>query len=128
MAFALFFDSLAWIWRDGVREYARGWMNVHWFVYHFFSMPVLFESFFAPFHRLRERARAGFDIEDWLGVIVINVLMRIVGMIVRTAFLALGILAECVVFLLGSFFFLVLVSGAVFVPIVFVIGVITLFL
>jgi len=123
MALAIFVDSLAWLYRDGIREYTRAWMNIHWFLYHFFSVPVLLGSFFAPFHRIHESRHAGFDVEDWLGVFAVNSLMRLVGMIVRTAFLVIGIFSELLVFAVGAVVLGIFVSLVIFIPFLVAFGV-----
>jgi len=41
----IFFDYMAWHYGAGVKEYLKAWMNIQWFWYHFFSMPVLLKSY-----------------------------------------------------------------------------------
>lgn len=97
-------EYLWWHYTSGAREMLRAWMNVHRFLFHFFSIPILFRTFFAPFHRIQERRRAGFNPEDFFETLVVNVLMRVVGAIVRTAFIIVGVLAQCIGFAAGLLF------------------------
>ena len=111
----------------GVAEYLRAWINIHWFLYHYFSVPVLLRSFFAPFHRLRERRMRGFDLEDWASVIAVNVLMRFVGMIVRSVFLLLALASELLLLLSGAVLFAFFATVFISVPLLIFMGIIFLF-
>jgi len=123
----VFWDMFRWLWVRGVAEYLRAWINIHWFLYHYFSVPVLLRSFFAPFHRLRERRMRGFDLEDWASVIAVNVLMRFVGMIVRSVFLLLALASELLLLLSGAVLFAFFATVFISVPLLIFMGIIFLF-
>ena len=123
----VFWDMFRWLWVRGVAEYLRAWINIHWFLYHYFSVPVLLRSFFAPFHRLRERRMRGFDLEDWASVIAVNVLMRFVGMIVRSVFLLLALASELLLLLSGAVLFAFFAKVFISVPLLIFMGIIFLF-
>ncbi len=106
----------------GVAEYLRAWINIHWFLYHYFSVPVLLRTFFAPFHRLRERRMRGFDLEDWASVIAVNALMRVVGMVVRATFLFIALAVELAAFVVGALFFALFTALVISVPLLFILG------
>ena len=123
----VFWDMFRWLFSRGVTEYLRLWGNIHWFLYHYFSVPVLLRSFFAPFHRLRERRMRGFDLEDWASVIAVSVLMRFVGMIVRSVFLLLALASEFLLFLVGGILFAFFTTVFISVPLLIFMGIIFLF-
>jgi len=118
----VFWDMFRWLWVRGVAEYLRAWINIHWFLYHYFSVPVLLRTFFAPFHRLRERRMRGFDLEDWASVIAVNALMRVVGMVVRATFLFIALAVELAAFVVGALFFALFTALVISVPLLFILG------
>ena len=127
MVAVVLWDSLRWVYARGIVEYLRAWGNLHWFLYHFFSVPVLLQSFFAPFHRLREKKLRGFDLEDWASVIAVNTLMRFVGMIVRGVFLALAVASQLALLVLGAVFFILFATCFVSAPILVIMGIFFIF-
>ncbi len=64
--------------------------NFVWFVYHFFSMPVLFRTLFSPWHKIHEKYRSGFHPSSFAETFVINTIMRMVGFAVRAAVIIFG--------------------------------------
>lgn len=89
-------------------HYTRGFVDLYglirnfmWFVYHFFSIPVLTHTLFSPWERQGERYKKGFDVEGFFETFVINIIMRIVGFLLRSFVILTGILTLVVVFLLG---------------------------
>jgi hypothetical protein len=67
------------------------WRNFLWFVIHFFSLPQLMRSWFAPFKRITEERGDKFDLEDLAGFVIIGILSRVVGAIARTAIIIIGV-------------------------------------
>jgi len=67
------------------------WRNFLWFVIHFFSLPQLMRSWFAPFKRITEERGERFNLEDLAGFVIIGLLSRLVGAIIRTVIIALGV-------------------------------------
>lgn len=96
----------------GVWHYTRApynlfsiWMDVLRFVLHFFSVRLLLRTFFAPFHRLQERAPSGLaHVGDMIAAQTVNLIMRCVGMTMRACILVVGCCAYIVTFFLGAFF------------------------
>ncbi|MEK7643097.1 MAG: hypothetical protein AAB372_01455 [Patescibacteria group bacterium] len=106
MAPAVFFDFLRWHYLVGISKLLKAWGNLHWFLYHYFSIDTLAKSFFEPFHRMQERKRRGFDVEDIAGVLIMNTVLRFIGMLVRSVFIILGVFAQIVMFGVGSLLFI----------------------
>jgi len=98
-------DFLRWQYGAGVAAFLAAWANLHWFVFHFFSIPLLIKSFAAPFHRIRERKSPGFNPEELFEVFIVNTLMRVVGVFVRTVFILVGVVAEAALFAAALFLF-----------------------
>ena len=68
------------------------WRNFLWFVIHFFSIPQLMRSWFAPFKRITEGRGDKFDLEDLASYIIIGFLSRILGALVRTIIIVIGLI------------------------------------
>ena len=98
----LAFYFLRWHYTQGVIDLVNNIINLLWFVYNFFSIPLLLRTFFVPFHRLQETAVKGFNIEKWAEALLVTTLMRLVGALLRTFLIALGIVFLLAVFVGGS--------------------------
>jgi hypothetical protein len=67
------------------------WMNFFWFVFNFFSLSALINTFFDPWKRMGESYPKGFDIAGVISTFVVNALMRVVGIMVRLIVLCIGL-------------------------------------
>ena len=68
------------------------WRNFMWFVIHFFSIPQLMRSWFAPFKRITERRGDKFNLEDLASYVIIGFLSRIIGALIRTVIIIIGLI------------------------------------
>lgn len=72
--------------------------NYLWFFWHFFSIPVLLKTFLAPWKRLgEERLRRG-GLKNLLSRVVVNTLMRCVGVLIRGVTIAVGLITLVLAF------------------------------
>lgn len=76
----------------------------YWFQWHFFSVGILLESFFEPWKRLGEEKGEKFKLDQWLQATVINTMMRLIGVSLRTMILIFAILAFLVTTLISALF------------------------
>ncbi len=102
----VFFYYTLWHYSRAPRDILRIWMNFLWFFYNFFSIPLLLLSLFAPWERMDESYKKGLDLGAIGETIIVNMLMRIVGFVVRIFTIALGTTALIAVFVGGLAFFL----------------------
>jgi len=77
------------------------WGNYLSFGSYYFSIPILFLTFFSPWRRYRWRYPKGFDVGGYLNVFISNSFSRFIGMILRFFLIILGIIAEVVIFIVG---------------------------
>ena len=80
-----------WHYTRGVHDLFVIWKNIMWFVKEFFSINLLFKTFFKPWKRLQEKHYRNEGISEFLSNILINVMMRIVGMIIRSVVILVGL-------------------------------------
>src|SRR5947207_296294 len=93
---------IAWHYGKAYRDMLRVWTNFIWFAFNFFSITILLKTFFTPFERIVEkRARPGFHAEDIAEAVMITLIMRLVGAMVRSLIIIIGILAILVLFVSG---------------------------
>ncbi|NCS99352.1 hypothetical protein GW764_04165 [Candidatus Parcubacteria bacterium] len=104
--FVIFPHYLAWHYTIALKDFFSIWGNIIWFLYNFFSIEVLFKTFFSPFKRLTERKKDLLDIGGFFETLLINTLMRIIGMVLRTIIIISGLVSLAVSFFIGlvSFF------------------------
>lgn len=86
---SFFFAYFAWHYGRAFKDLLNVWSNFLWFLFHFFSIPLLLRTFFSPFKRVtEEHTRAG--LEDLLGTIAVNIVSRVVGALARFFILLIG--------------------------------------
>lgn len=90
MLFLIAQDYFLWHYTRAFREFFHVWMNLIWFTIHFFSLPQLLRTWISPYKRITEERQQGFSFEDWLGTVLVNILSRIVGAILRTTIIIAG--------------------------------------
>jgi len=94
----MFFLSIAhhyllWHYSRAFYEMFRVWLNLLEFVVQFFSIPQLMRSWVAPWKRMTEERTKKWDFEDLAGVIIINILSRVVGALLRTIIICIGLVS-----------------------------------
>ncbi|OHA61877.1 MAG: hypothetical protein A2117_01795 [Candidatus Wildermuthbacteria bacterium GWA2_46_15] len=98
---------LSWQFVETPKGILRGWRNILVFNFEYFSIPLLFKTFFAYWRQYRWYYPRSFDIGKYAEVIFSNIISRVLGAIVRSAMIVLGILVEIIIFLIGALVFLV---------------------
>lgn len=76
-----------------------------------------------PWHRLSEAKTRGFDPGKFFERIVINIVLRLVGFVVRGAFLIAALVIEALVFVFGLALFLLFLLSPGAIPILFFMGI-----
>ena len=92
---------LAWHYSRGLAQWTRNLFNFLSFEFHFFSVTELLRTLFAPFQRLKERYGSNpMDVEAILSSLLVNLIMRVVGLVVRSVILIIAALVITVSFVL----------------------------
>ncbi len=118
---------IGWHYSVAFADMAQNAKNSLLFLYNFFSINVLFKTLFAPWERMGDSYKKGFNPEDFFATLAVNTVMRVVGFIMRTFLIILGsisILCD-VVFICISF--LVWIVSPFLIILFFVAGMINLF-
>lgn len=97
-------NYLVWHYSTAYHDLIRIWWNYIWFVNHLFSVPDVLRSWFAPFKRLQEeKVNLLMHPEAYFSNFFVNLIMRVVGFMLRTALLGMALVSFVFVISLGIF-------------------------
>jgi len=119
---------LIWHYGEAFKDIWNHLKNLLSFIYHFFSIPVLLKTFFAPWRKLGEQYPKGIDIAGMLSTFFINSLMRCIGALFRFCLIVFGCVVLFAAFCLGLFTFVFWAVFPVILIVVFLSGCRLLFL
>lgn len=102
---------LFWHYTRAWLDIARLYSNFAWFLFHFFSFRILLWTLFSPWKRLHESRKGELGI---LGALLVNGVARLVGIVIRLAAIAAGVLS----FVLLTVIFLAILFLWLFWPLV----------
>ncbi len=83
-----------------------GWKSIFLFVLNYFSLSFLLKTIFSPWRRYKFSLRKGFDVGKIVEVITFNIFSRVIGMVMRTGAILIGIITATFVIVLGVFIIL----------------------
>ena len=89
-------DYLIWHFGSALKDLNIIFGNIVWFIYHFFSMAMMMRTFFRPFKRIEERY-THLDLGEIFEHLIVNTLMRFVGIVFRSFLLFMGVIVELLV-------------------------------
>ena len=100
------FQYLEWHFADTPRGILRAWKNCLRFNLNFWSVIILIKTFFSHWRRYRYDYGRGFDIKRYFEVWTFNMISRVLGAILRSFLIVLGVLTEILVISAGFTVFL----------------------
>jgi len=116
----LLFQCLTWYFIDCPREILSAWRNFLLFGLDYFSIPLLFKTFFSHWRRTYVPYGRGFSPSRYFQTFVFNLFSRLVGAVLRTFFIIAGVLVEAGIFFAGLVIFLVWLLLPVLLIIIFI--------
>ncbi|MGB2762285.1 MAG: hypothetical protein WBC21_01950 [Minisyncoccales bacterium] len=123
----ILFQYLQWHFIDQTKAILRAWKNFLSFGLNFFSIPLLLRTFCSPWRRYRYFYPKGFDFKKYIDAFTFNAISRVIGAIMRTALIIIGVMVEFFIFLAGILFFLIWLFLPVILIILFFYGIKLLF-
>jgi len=114
---------LLWHYSQAYLQFFNVWKNLLWFIVHFFSIPQLMRSWLAPWKRITEERTKAWDLEDLFGSIVINIISRIIGAIMRTAVIIIGTISLVCTFACGLLVYLIWTIAPALIVFMIILGV-----
>ena len=86
------FDYFRWHYLKGPSALFHVWHNILLYVEQVFSIRLHALTLFSPWHRVTEKRRKKWDIEDWASAVVVNVMSRFIGFFLRSFLILTGLL------------------------------------
>ena len=98
-------NYLVWHYSMAMSDLMHIWWNYLWFINHLFSVPDVMKSWIAPFKRLQEeKTNVLMHPEEFFSGLFVNLMMRIVGFILRTAIIVVAMISFLTVIIGGVMF------------------------
>lgn len=100
-------DYVVWHYSVAYIDMLHIWWNYLWFINHLFSVHDVARSWISPFRRLQEE-KVGIlkDAQGFFANLFINVIMRMVGFVIRTALMLIALFCFAAVVAVGLWFIL----------------------
>jgi hypothetical protein len=92
----IIFGYLTWHYGKAVRSIGNIWKNFLTFIADFFSIKLLFGNFFDPWKRLKDSYPKEIDLKKYFIASVTNTVTRIVGVLMRTVLILVGLICYLV--------------------------------
>ncbi len=102
----IIFLMLGWLYFDVPRNILKAWRNFLLYNLEYFSIPLLFKTLFSHWRRYGYSYPRGFDIKGYLEIFASNLISRILGAIMRTILIIIGIFVELLIVAGGFLVFL----------------------
>ena len=115
----IFLQYLSWQFLEVPANILRAWRNFLKFNLNYFSIPLLFKSFFSPWRRYSVPYGRGFDIGRYFTTLFSNLIFRFLGMIMRSFLIIIGLLVEVFIIFGG----LTIFFGWLILPILLIFGI-----
>lgn len=109
---------LAWHYSGGISSFIMIWGNYLWFIRQYFSIGMLFKSFFRPYVRLVEKVYTE-------STTVYMISMIVLGVILRTFLILLGVTTYLSALILGFLLFLIFLILPIIATVLIVFGVVS---
>jgi len=94
------------------------WNNYFMFASNFFSVKMLFKTFFAPWRRYNWRYPKGFDLVEFFNTFISNAFSRVLGALMRIVLIIVGIILQVFVAIVG----LIIFTGWLLIPFIILAG------
>lgn len=88
---------IKWHFFEAPKNIFNGAKNILFFNMEYFSIPLLFKTYFSYWHRFHWEYPRGFSFGKYAEVFFSNLISRILGAILRTFLIIAGILAEIII-------------------------------
>ena len=96
-----------WHYWEHAKIILLAWKNLLRFNLGFFSIPVLLKTFISPWRKYEDSFGRGFDLQRYLEAITFNIMSRVIGMMMRSFLIVMGISIEILIFFGGFVFFII---------------------
>lgn len=102
----IFFQWFSWHFFEVPGSILKAWKNFLLFNLNYFSIPLLLKTLFYPWRRYKVSLGKGFDIGRYFEALFSNLIFRILGAVMRSILIFIGLLVEIFIFLGGIIVFI----------------------
>jgi len=99
---------IAWIfWQffEAPKNILKAWRNFLLFNLNYFSIPLLIKTFFSHWRRYEWSYGRGFDLRRWAFTCASNLISRVLGAMMRSILIFVGLFIQVFIFLVGIVIF-----------------------
>ncbi|MDO8572652.1 MAG: hypothetical protein Q7S11_02660 [bacterium] len=89
----LIWQFVIWYYTAAITNFIKISSDFIWFLYHFFSIPILIPTLFSKWRRIGDVRTKKFDIPDFFSVLIVNSVMRIIGFFIRSFVILAGVVS-----------------------------------
>ncbi len=122
-----FLGYLKWHYSKAFFSIFSFWKNILFFLFHFFSIKSLLVNFFAPWKRLADNYPKRFNLQIYFFTFLLNMITRVIGMILRTFVLIVGIFTCLVYIIFLPLTIIIWLALPIIVVSLFIFGIILIF-
>ena len=97
----VFSKALIWHFIEAPKEILKGVWNFVLFIFNYFSINQLLKTFFSHWHRYSYSYGKRWDIKRYFEAFTFNIISRVMGAILRSVFIIIGVVSEIAVFTMG---------------------------
>ena len=90
-----------WHYCEQTKAILIAWKNVLAFNFNYWSVPLLLGTLFSYWHKYQEPYSRGFDFKEYFETFALNMVSRMIGAVVRTFVIIVGIVTEIIVLIAG---------------------------
>ena len=102
MSFNIIGQYFNWHYKDQAGALIGVWKNFLRFNFNYFSLPILLKTLFYPWRKYQWFYGRGFEVGKYLQVFISNLISRILGAMIRSLLILIGLLAEVFIALAGA--------------------------
>jgi len=119
----IIFGYLRWHYSRAISALTEIWKNFLFFVSEFFSIKLLFRNFFDPWKKMADSYPKSFNLKDYFFTFIANLIVRIVGILMRIGLLLIGLTCYLLTALLYPVALIIWLLLPIIVVIILIIGI-----
>jgi len=113
---------LKWHYGRALYSFTSIWNNFLNFSFDFFSVRLLVKNFFDPWKKMSDNYPKWYDIKKYLEALIVNIIVRAVGVIMRISLLFVWLLCYLILIIIFPFILIIWLSLPIIVSVLLMYG------